>query len=68
MKTYPNDSVLENPRFTFKINGVVPFIDLASNCRATFVVCNGESASFNMAFKLSSQVRESSKLVVRGVD
>ena len=67
MKTHLNDSDLTNHRFTLKENGA-PFIDLASNCRATFVVCNGQFASYNMAFELSVQVREFFELVERGID
>ena len=68
MHTYLNDSVLENLQFTFNENGVGPFTGLASNGRAMLVVCNRQFASRNNAFELSSQVREFSKLVVRGND
>ena len=68
VKTYLNDSVLLEPRFTCKKNGAEPFIGLAGNCRATFVVCDRQFASYNMAFEPSSQVRDFSKLVVRGID
>lgn len=67
MKTYLNDTVSKNLRFTLKNNGV-GFTGLASNCRATFVVCNGQFASYNTACELAIQVREFLKLIVRGND
>ena len=67
IQTHLNDSVLENLRFTFKENGV-PFIGLASNCRAMFLVFDRQFAFYNMACELSSQVREFSKLVARRID
>lgn len=55
MKTHLNDTVSKNLRFTLKNNGV-GFTGLASNCRATFVVCNGQFASYNTACELAIQV------------
>ena len=48
MEIHLNDSVL-NLRFTNNCEAIVPFIDFASNSRATFVVRNRQLSIYNNA-------------------